>query len=127
MSFAFVQTIQQIMISQIEFTLHPHRIKRNSCVKIILSIGFSHSKKEEIDISYASECSSERFDFSIERFSRSVRASIVKIIKYGFVMSFNSSGYCSKRRKLSSVYSVVPLSQFCKSYPFGFCLMINCS
>jgi len=38
-----------------------------------LSIYFSKSEKEELDISHSSGSSSESFDFSIERFCRSIR------------------------------------------------------
>jgi hypothetical protein len=49
--------------------------------------------------------------FSIERFGRSIRTSIVKVVEYVFVMNSHSSGNGVEAFKFSLPYLFIPFSQ----------------
>lgn len=55
----------------------------------ILGIDFSESEQEEVNITNASGRSPEGFDFGVERFRRSIGASVIKVVEDTLVVSFD--------------------------------------
>jgi hypothetical protein len=85
-------------------------IKSKSCGIYGLRKNRCKPKQEEFYISYPSELCPKGFNFSIERFRRSVCTSIVKIVEYILIMNGHSSGYGTEALKSRLSYFFMPFS-----------------
>ena len=93
----------------------------------ILSIDIGKSEEEEFNIGYASELRSERFDFCIEWFSRSVCASVFKEVEDGFVVILDGSGHGIEGFETCLFHFIVPVSQFGEGHSLDFTCLVDSS